>query len=207
MPRPRFEKLSAAKQERILEAAAREFAAHGFEGASMNQILLEAGISKGAAYYYFDDKADLFITAVSHYSQIMMGELSLELDSLTSETFWPTLADQYRQQFLQAIDRPWMFGLFKAAGSLSDQTYYEGHLAAFGMKIQTMLRSLISKGQSLALIRSDLDQDFLYALIVSIDDAHDQWLLPQWPQMDVSDVETAVTRIMGLLQRILSPHD
>jgi len=100
-----------------------------------------------------------------------------------------------------------MFGLFKAAGSLSDQTYYEGHLATFSMKIQTMLRNLISKGQSLALIRSDLDQDFLYALIVSIDDAHDQWLLPQWSQMDVSDVETAVTRIMGLLQRILSPHD
>ena len=57
MPRPRFNKLTAEKRESILEAAAKEFATHGFEGASLNQILSNAGISKGAAYYYFDDKA------------------------------------------------------------------------------------------------------------------------------------------------------
>ncbi len=50
MPRPRFYKLPEEKRERILEAAAKEFVAHGFEGASLNQILTAAGISKGAAY-------------------------------------------------------------------------------------------------------------------------------------------------------------
>ena len=39
MPRPRFYKLSAPKRERILEAAAKEFTAHGYDGASLNQIL------------------------------------------------------------------------------------------------------------------------------------------------------------------------
>ena len=62
MPRPRFEKLPVEKQEQILEAAAKEFTAHGYDGASLNRILEEAGISKGAAYYYFDDKADLYAT-------------------------------------------------------------------------------------------------------------------------------------------------
>lgn len=60
MPRPRFQKLSIEKQQAILEAAAREFSAHGYEGASINKILETAQLSKGAAYYYFDDKADLF---------------------------------------------------------------------------------------------------------------------------------------------------
>ena len=49
MPRPRFNKLSAEKRECILEAAAKEFAAHGYDGASLNRILDETGISKGAA--------------------------------------------------------------------------------------------------------------------------------------------------------------
>ena len=35
--------------------------AHGFENASLNRIIKKAGISKGAMYYYFDDKMDLYI--------------------------------------------------------------------------------------------------------------------------------------------------
>lgn len=205
MPRPRFEKLTTEKQERILEAAAREFAAQGYDGASMNRILAQAGISKGAAYYYFDDKADLFMTAVFHYSQIMMSDLTLEPDALTFESFWPTLAEQYRQQFLQALDRPWMFGLFKAAGSLNDEHLNDKRLAIFNIEMQTMLRSLLSKGQSLGLIRTDLADDFLYTLVLGVDEAHDRWLLSQWSQMDSEDVETAVARIIDLLKRLLSP--
>ena len=69
MPRPRFEKLSPEKREQILETSAKEFAANGYEGASLNQILAKAGISKGAAYYYFDNKADLYVTTThTHYA-------------------------------------------------------------------------------------------------------------------------------------------
>ena len=48
MPRPRFQKLEAEKQERILMAAAVEFAQKGFEGASFNQILKAAEITLDA---------------------------------------------------------------------------------------------------------------------------------------------------------------
>ena len=61
MPRPRFEKLPPEKRETILETAAKEFAEFGYEGASLNQILAKSGISKGAAYYYFDNKEDFAI--------------------------------------------------------------------------------------------------------------------------------------------------
>ena len=56
MPRPRIARLAEDKRTRILEAAAKEFAAAGYENASLNRILEHAGLSKGAAYYYFDDK-------------------------------------------------------------------------------------------------------------------------------------------------------
>ena len=59
MPRPRFTRAAPALQESLLDAAAREFAEHGYDGASLNAILLAAGLSKGAFYYYFDDKTDL----------------------------------------------------------------------------------------------------------------------------------------------------
>src|SRR5689334_5750559 len=59
MARPRFERAAPEKREALLDAAATEFAAHGYETASLNRILLSAGLSKGSFYYYFEDKADL----------------------------------------------------------------------------------------------------------------------------------------------------
>ena len=66
MPRPRFENLPLAKRRRILETAALEFATRGFDAASLNRIIRSARISKGAAYYYFDDKADLYTAVVAY---------------------------------------------------------------------------------------------------------------------------------------------
>jgi AcrR family transcriptional regulator len=48
---------------------AQEFANYGFEDASINRILENAKMSKGAAYYYFEDKADLLATTVQYCVQ------------------------------------------------------------------------------------------------------------------------------------------
>ncbi len=60
MARPRFGNLDAATRRKILETAAVEFAARGFDGTSLNHLIEDLGISKGSFYYYFDDKVDLF---------------------------------------------------------------------------------------------------------------------------------------------------
>lgn len=59
MATERFLKLSQEKKDRILQAARHEFARVPFEDASINQIIREAGISRGSFYTYFEDKLDL----------------------------------------------------------------------------------------------------------------------------------------------------
>ena len=59
MATERFLKLSQDKKDRILQAARHEFARVPFEDASINQIIREAGISRGSFYTYFEDKMDL----------------------------------------------------------------------------------------------------------------------------------------------------
>lgn len=59
MATERFEKLSQDKKQRILEAAREEFARVPYEEASINQIIKNAGISRGSFYTYFEDKNDL----------------------------------------------------------------------------------------------------------------------------------------------------
>jgi AcrR family transcriptional regulator len=48
------------KRQQILDGARRCFLEHGFDGASMNDIVKEAGVSKGTVYAYFPSKEKLF---------------------------------------------------------------------------------------------------------------------------------------------------
>ena len=59
MPTQRFLNLRPEKQQVILAAAANEFSRTSYTAASINQIIKEAGISRGSFYTYFEDKDDL----------------------------------------------------------------------------------------------------------------------------------------------------
>jgi len=50
------------KRERILDAAERIFAQHGFFAARVSEIAREAGVADGTIYLYFKNKDDLLIT-------------------------------------------------------------------------------------------------------------------------------------------------
>lgn len=52
---------SAETRARILEAARRKFAAHGYESASNRALADEAGLTTGAIYHYFASKIDIYV--------------------------------------------------------------------------------------------------------------------------------------------------
>lgn len=68
--------LSDQRKIQILEAAMRVFARHGFDKTRMDDIVAEAGMSKGALYWYFDSKEQIILEVLS---QIIIREL----DALT----------------------------------------------------------------------------------------------------------------------------
>ncbi len=55
---------SAETRARILDAALREFAAHGLAGARTERIAEAAGVNKALLYYYFEGKEKLYIAAL-----------------------------------------------------------------------------------------------------------------------------------------------
>ena len=52
--------LEGVKRQQILDGAKQCFLAQGFDGASMNDIVKAAGVSKGTVYAYFPSKEKLF---------------------------------------------------------------------------------------------------------------------------------------------------
>ena len=54
----------AATREALLAAAREEFVEHGFAAAATEAVVLRAGVTRGALYYHFPDKAALLAAVV-----------------------------------------------------------------------------------------------------------------------------------------------
>lgn len=67
----KFYTIHAAKQERIINAAIKEFVLSGFEKASTNEIVKDANISKGSLFHYFNSKKDLYVYLIDYSVQII----------------------------------------------------------------------------------------------------------------------------------------
>jgi len=206
MPFPRFHKLALEKRERLLDVAAQEFARYGFEDASLNRILEGAQMSKGAAYYYFEDKVDLFFTVVQYCTErLKLIDLELDLAALTAETFWPTFAELHRQPLLRSFERPWLFAAIRAAGRLSPGTLEREPLASLAKQIVNWVMTIVKRGQELGVIRTDLPDELIFAWLQALDDASDSWLVAHWGHLDQETIRGVSDQTVDAMRRTLDP--
>lgn len=123
----KFLKLEPEKQVRIINAAIKEFAHKGYKNASTNEIVKEAGISKGLLFHYFKNKKALFLFLYDY----SIEALSKEFFDL-SKTFLPEKEyfKKMRQMFLFEYElfkkHPEMYDFFKSTvelepGDLKDE--------------------------------------------------------------------------------------
>ena len=77
MPRRRLtrEDKRRANRARILHAARKVFAQHGYHGATIGEIADEAGLSNGAVYYNFANKEDLFLALLDEWRTELIGDV------------------------------------------------------------------------------------------------------------------------------------
>ena len=206
MPYPRFNKLPIEKRTQLLESAAREFAKYGFDDASVNRILDEAQMSKGAAYYYFEDKVDLFCTVIQYaMERLKLVDTQLNVAALTTETFWPTVAAVHREPLLRSFEQPWLFAAIRAAGHLSLDASKQEPLASLAQSIQVYAMSFVTRGQELGLIRSDVAVALLFDWIAALDHASDSWLLARWERLDREAIANVSDQTVDAMRRVLTP--
>ena len=70
-----MEERSTATLEKIQQAALAEFLDKGFLGASLRQIVKNAGVTTGAFYGYFSSKEALFNSIVEPHAAALMGRV------------------------------------------------------------------------------------------------------------------------------------
>jgi TetR/AcrR family transcriptional regulator len=76
----KFFNLDPEKQDRIINAAIKEFAQKGYDNASTNEMVKEAGISKGLLFHYFKNKKQLFFFLFDYCYNLVAEEFYKKVD-------------------------------------------------------------------------------------------------------------------------------
>lgn len=202
MPRQRFQNLPASERQRLLDIASRHFTNAGYERASLNEILAEAGISKGAYYYYFDDKEDLFATVLEAGFEALISRVPVSgLDQLARSQFWPAV-EKLLQDWAANLDTSG--NLFQLVLQLDEEQRRSPRISQLLEKASFIYRAIIEPGRKLGCIRTDLSIDALVRLVQANDAALDALYLSRHSRMDRANVDAHARLVFDTFRRLLA---
>ena len=87
MPKETFLKLSKEKQQKVINAAKKEFARVPIENVSIKNIVEEADIARGSFYQYFESKEDLLIYILRENSEKLNTKLKDKVKETNGDIF------------------------------------------------------------------------------------------------------------------------
>ena len=83
----KFFDLKRDKQDRIINAGLKVFAKHGYRHATTDDIVKEAGISKGLLFHYFTNKVGVYVFLMDYSVRFLLLELSRTVKTDTKNYF------------------------------------------------------------------------------------------------------------------------
>lgn len=163
MPTAKIHNIPPKKLKSIMVSAIREFSQHGYEQASFNRIITNAGISKGSMYYYFESKEDLFLLLLKNCIKSLEEKLKPTQELDTAASFWQE-AEQLLGHVLKYFLSDPALGRFLSKVTTSLDQNNGAPTQTLTVKLNTWLTSFIQKGQELGAIRSDMPTEFILAM-------------------------------------------
>lgn len=125
MPTQTFFNLTKAKQERIMNAAVKEFAQRRFQEAKLSNIIKEAKIPRGSFYQYFNDKLDLYKYIFDNIGQKKMEYMTEDLKNPNKLAFFDLFRELYKVGLKFAFDYPDYIKIFSLLMAQKDEVYKE----------------------------------------------------------------------------------
>jgi len=156
-------------RDKLLKAAFEEIYRRGFQAASLDTILAKAGVTKGALYHHFPDKASLGYAVVD---EVVKGLLLERWGVLEPPSGDPVTALQriLRGRAASVTNREVELGcpLNNLAQEMSplDQRFRRGVNATFDIWTGAVAKDL-ERGQANGVVRRDVDAQKIAAFVVA----------------------------------------
>ena len=213
MPLARFAHLDPVKRSEILRVATEEFVERGYEKASLNRIVARSGVSKGALYYYFADKDDLYRNMLDAYSEklleIWSGGPSEKIPAFsrirTPEEYWGAWHAHWQRSLGYHREHPLYSALFGQCVQVRASGTSHSALGEVATKLREWTREVLRRGQRIGAVRTDLAKDLLLETAFGMMEGFDRWIVEQKKTASEYPIEELATIVVGFLRRLAEP--
>lgn len=153
-------------RQKLLDAALQVFARNGYERATVDEIVREAGFSKGAFYVHFETKEDLFWEMLEERITAQQETFRQVVDASLS------VAENERRILEQAFNMsahplgPAVILEFTAHGMRNEKVREQ--LARMYERWHTFVAETLTAGQELGVVRKDIDLSLLASTIMAL---------------------------------------
>lgn len=181
-----------ARHEQILDAAQKLFFARGWDQVTINDVLDEAGISKGGFYHYFAAKADLLDRVVERFTREALnaaqaaraatsGDALARFNGFLAESIrWKTERAQELRFFMDVMRHPGNDILFlRISSAVSDVA-------------KPILREMIAEGIAEGCFDVS-DADLVAEMILALPLGRREVIDVAFRTVEAGDLETAAT--------------
>jgi AcrR family transcriptional regulator len=168
MPKLTFQNLPEEKKRIIEETSIREFAAFGYDKASINRIVEKCKIAKGSFYQYFNDKKDLFLYLVKIISEKKIKYMSPVLKNPDQYDFFILMRELFISGLKFAADNPELTLMGNWLLKSKGHPIYKDIIEIGLQKAQDVYSGLLKHAISRKEIRDDIDLDFVSYIISSM---------------------------------------
>ena len=198
--------LAPERRRRLLETAAREFAAKGYEHASLNAIIRDCDMRKSSFYHYVGSKAALFDVVV----QEAMSELARLLDipapqELIGPHYWDAVTRLVTDVLAVAASGDWYADVGRLFYRPDAPIQHSPIMRGVVQSIGGWLSQALASGRACGAIRDDLPESLQIALVSDVVRCLDHWSLQhlsEYPRPAQNDI----TRVqIDVLRRLLAP--
>lgn len=153
-------------RQRLLDSAHSVFARNGYERATVDEIVREAGFSKGAFYVHFESKEDLFWEMLQERAEKQQELFRQAIDVSQS-------VEENEKRILQVVFAPHedplepaVFLEFAAHGMRNPKV--AERLSEMYGRWHSFVTETLTAGRELGLVREDIDIELLASAIMAI---------------------------------------
>ncbi len=165
-----FRQLPPDKQERVLDAALAEFADQGYQAASLNRLVAQAGIPKGSLYQYFPNKEGIF----RYIFQFALSQVRGTLTAVKDETLEEGLFSRLEKSLLAGVrflrEHPRIFSLYLKIQFDKNMPFREEFLAAVRRHAVEYFASLVRRAKARGELRPGVPEAAVLFLLDALFD-------------------------------------
>jgi TetR/AcrR family transcriptional repressor of nem operon len=154
------EKVDAKTRSAIVEASMNLFARRGYHGTSIAQIAQATGLTKGALYWYFKGKEELFLTVLDTIREKWQETVMAKVEAIQGTVQKLEQLFDATSEMVAAENTPFSMHLFLvSAGAQPEMREFEEAIRAAYAGYVKIIADTIKTGQEEGEVRRDADAE------------------------------------------------